>query len=202
MECIRCGVYLPDIRQNAGFCKSCANWRMQGGRGALPTAQPAESSKSSLERKLQALADKFNRGIKPTEEVGEARQLPHLRRQNQKHTGSIEKRRRVAGHKPQVHEWEQPKLERYRRQRAREAAAERAYRKAPAYWKAKAKKDAELAAKLRRRLEENASTLEALTSPRSVGYSNRSSSVFCSQCGGDGGATGNCPRCGGNGFEP
>ena len=25
---------------------------------------------------------------------------------------------------------------------------------------------------------------------------------FCNQCGGDGGAGGNCPRCGGNGFEP
>lgn len=27
-------------------------------------------------------------------------------------------------------------------------------------------------------------------------------SIFCSRCGGDGGATGNCPRCGGNGLEP
>ena len=26
--------------------------------------------------------------------------------------------------------------------------------------------------------------------------------LFCKQCDGDGGATGNCPRCGGNGFEP
>lgn len=25
---------------------------------------------------------------------------------------------------------------------------------------------------------------------------------FCHQCGGDGGAGGRCPRCGGNGFEP
>lgn len=29
-----------------------------------------------------------------------------------------------------------------------------------------------------------------------------SSGVFCSRCGGDGGALGNCPRCGGNGLEP
>lgn len=27
-------------------------------------------------------------------------------------------------------------------------------------------------------------------------------SIFCTRCGGDGGATGNCPRCGGNGLEP
>lgn len=29
-----------------------------------------------------------------------------------------------------------------------------------------------------------------------------SESIFCRQCDGDGGATGNCPRCGGDGFEP
>ena len=27
-------------------------------------------------------------------------------------------------------------------------------------------------------------------------------SIFCTRCSGDGGATGNCPRCGGNGLEP
>lgn len=27
-------------------------------------------------------------------------------------------------------------------------------------------------------------------------------SIFCTRCNGDGGATGNCPKCGGNGFEP
>lgn len=26
--------------------------------------------------------------------------------------------------------------------------------------------------------------------------------IFCKQCNGDGGATGSCPRCGGDGFEP
>ncbi len=29
-----------------------------------------------------------------------------------------------------------------------------------------------------------------------------STSIFCRQCGGDGGAGGRCPRCGGNGIEP
>lgn len=30
----------------------------------------------------------------------------------------------------------------------------------------------------------------------------RNTFEFCHQCGGDGGAGGRCPRCGGNGFEP
>lgn len=37
---------------------------------------------------------------------------------------------------------------------------------------------------------------------RTKGYSTSSAHMACRQCGGDGGAGGRCPRCGGNGFEP
>jgi hypothetical protein len=52
-------------------------------------------------------------------------------------------------------------------------------------------------AKQTKLIEDNVSTSPAkITQPSGMQFEN------CRQCGGDGGAGGRCPRCGGNGFEP